>query len=57
MEPSEKPELPCADKLVFETKKAAEAAAATLEYQRGSKLKAYQCRYCHLWHLSSNSGE
>jgi hypothetical protein len=49
----ENPEKPCADKLAFNSKKEAKAAATTLEYQRGTKLKAYECRYCNLWHLSS----
>ncbi len=46
--------LPCADKMVFDTKTAAEAVSVTLEWQRGSTLKAYQCRHCGLWHLSSS---
>jgi hypothetical protein len=47
--------LPCAEKLVFDTEKEAKAAATTLEWQRGIKLKAYQCRHCGLWHLSRRS--
>ena len=46
-------ELPCADKLAFDTKKAAEATATVAGYQHGTKLKAYTCRYCQLWHLAS----
>jgi hypothetical protein len=49
----EKP-LPCADKLAFDTLQAARATANLSEYRYGSKLKAYKCRYCHLYHLSSN---
>lgn len=49
--------LPCADKLAFDTKEAAEAAAAVAEWQHGTKLKAYACRHCGLWHLSTNSDE
>jgi hypothetical protein len=47
--------LPCADKMVFDTKKAAEATALAADWQHGASLKAYKCRYCHLWHLSSQS--
>lgn len=46
--------LPCADKLAFDTKKQAEAAALTAQYQHGSRLKVYMCTYCDLWHLSSD---
>lgn len=46
--------LPCDDKLVFDTKKDAEATANVAHYRYGTKLKAYVCRYCGLWHLSSN---
>jgi hypothetical protein len=49
----EENELPCAGKLVFDIEKEARAAATTLEYQRGVKLKAYKCSHCGLWHLSS----
>jgi hypothetical protein len=45
--------LPCAEKLAFDTEVQAQAAATVAEYQHGVKLKAYQCRYCGLWHLSS----
>jgi hypothetical protein len=45
--------LPCADKLAFDTQKQAQAAATVALHQYGSKLRAYQCRYCGLWHLSS----
>jgi len=46
--------LPCADKLAFGTKEAAQATATTSEWRYGGKLKVYKCRYCHLYHLSSN---
>lgn len=45
--------LPCVDKLVFDTKKQAQDMAVSVEWQHGTVLKAYQCQYCHLWHLSS----
>jgi hypothetical protein len=44
----------CDDKMVFDTKAEAESAAVVAEYQRGTKLKVYRCRDCHLWHLSSD---
>lgn|GEM_PF-846925 len=48
-------DLPCHDKLAFDTKKQAETTATVVEYRYGSTVRAYHCRYCHLWHLSSNS--
>jgi hypothetical protein len=53
MEDLEPPVLPCADKLVFDTEKQAKVAANVAEYQHGTKLKAYKCRHCGLWHLAS----
>lgn len=53
MEVHEEPALPCADKLVFDTPKQAQATATVALYQHGTKLKAYKCQYCALWHLSS----
>jgi len=51
-------QLPCHDKLAFATREQAEAVAAVNAYRyKGSKLKAYQCRYCGLWHLSSQSDD
>jgi hypothetical protein len=47
--------LPCTDKLAFDTRREAEVAAIVAKYQRGIQLKAYVCRYCRLWHLSSGS--
>jgi hypothetical protein len=46
-------ELPCAEKMVFNTRKQAQATATAADWQYGATLKAYKCRYCHLWHLSS----
>jgi hypothetical protein len=46
-------ELPCAEKLVFDTREQAQASATVAEYQHGAKLKTYRCRYCGLWHLAS----
>lgn len=55
-EPDEldKQTLPCRDKLAFATREQAEAVAAVNAYRyKGVKLRAYQCRFCQLWHLSS----
>lgn len=46
--------LPCADKIAFDTREAAEATMAVSEWRYGGKLKVYKCRFCHLYHLSSN---
>ncbi len=45
--------MPCADKLAFDTRREAEAAANVAHYRYGSSLKVYCCSYCELWHLSS----
>jgi hypothetical protein len=45
--------LPCAEKLVFDTRQQAEAAATIARYQHGIRLKPYTCQHCGLWHLSS----
>jgi hypothetical protein len=45
--------LPCADKLAFDARKQAQAAATVANYQHGVKLKVYHCQHCQLWHLSS----
>ncbi len=45
--------LPCAEKLAFDTRTAAQAAAAAADWQYGARLKTYRCRHCNLWHLSS----
>lgn len=47
-------ELPCADKMAFDTIKEAKAAAAVAEHLHGIKLACYLCQYCSLWHLSSS---
>lgn len=43
----------CIDKIPFGSHKEAETAATVAHYQHGSKLKAYKCRVCKLWHLAS----
>lgn len=50
---SEDTTLPCADKMTFNSKKEAEAIALAVDWQRGTPLKAYKCRHCKLWHLTS----
>lgn len=47
------PELPCSNKLVFETREAANAAAILAEHQHNAKLKSYKCKHCDFWHLAS----
>lgn len=57
VETDENAGLPCADKLAFDTRKDAEATANVAHYRYGNKLKAYVCRYCNLWHLSSSPSD
>ena len=47
-------ELPCSEKLAFESREAAEGAAVYARHRHGTKLKVYKCRHCSLWHLASN---
>ncbi|MDQ3065120.1 MAG: hypothetical protein M3Q36_02515 [bacterium] len=44
----------CAEKLEFDTFDQAQASATTIMFQRGIKLKAYRCKHCKLWHLTSD---
>lgn len=46
-------QLACSEKLAFDTRTQAEAAATVARYQHGTELRAYRCRHCGLWHLSS----
>ncbi len=46
-------DLPCHEKLAFDTKEAAQGAATYAQYLHGTKLKVYKCRHCQLWHLAS----
>ncbi len=55
--PSNDGPLPCADKLVFDSRQEANVAANVAQYQRGLRLKSYRCRYCALWHLSGQITE
>ncbi len=45
--------LACSDKLAFDTREQAQAAATVAHYQHGTVLAVYKCRDCGLWHLSS----
>lgn len=47
--------LPCSDKLAFDSEKEALDQARVIKWRHDTKLKAYKCRHCGLWHLSSNS--
>jgi hypothetical protein len=49
--------LPCHEKLAFNTKEEAEATGTVARYRYGSKLKAYRCKHCQLWHLASDYGD
>lgn len=51
---SDEIKLPCVDKMVFDTKKEAQTASLTADWQHGARLKAYKCKHCHLWHLASD---
>ena len=47
----------CGDKMSFDTKTQAEAAALVADHQYGTKLAVYRCKYCDLWHVTSNYGD
>ena len=47
-------DLPCSEKLAFDTKEAAEGAAVYAGHRHGVRLRIYQCRHCKLWHLASS---
>ena len=47
-------ELPCADKIAYDTQKDAQAAATVARHWHGSKLYTYKCQYCALWHLATD---
>jgi len=49
--------LPCADKIAFDDKKDAQAAATVARYNHGSKLHVYLCKYCGLWHIASGTSD
>ena len=51
---TEEPQLPCADKLVFDSAKDAKATATVAHYRYGGAVKPYKCPYCDLWHLASS---
>lgn len=55
MDDSDEVTLPCADKLAFETRRQASAAANVAQYQHGASLRPYRCRHCSLWHLTTKT--
>ena len=46
--------LPCANKLTFDTREQARAAAVVADLQHDTKLKVYLCKHCQLYHLASS---
>lgn len=54
MDSNNAPEIPCKDKIAFDTVKQANTAALVADYQHGIPLKPYLCKYCGLWHLTSD---
>ncbi len=54
MEDYEEQQLPCSEKLAFDSAKEAEAASLVATMQRGIVLSVYECQFCGLWHLSSS---
>ena len=57
MKDDEDNKLPCWEKVVFDTKKEAEAAGLAADWQHGARLKAYKCKHCGLWHLATRFDE
>jgi hypothetical protein len=53
----EENKLPCADKVVFDTKQEATAAGLAADWQHGASLRSYKCKHCSLWHLSTKYKE
>jgi hypothetical protein len=51
----ESTQKPCADKLGFDTKQQANAAAVVAYLQHGTKLTVYKCTHCKLWHLATDT--
>ncbi|HEX8227051.1 MAG TPA: hypothetical protein VF572_04250 [Candidatus Saccharimonadales bacterium] len=49
-------ELPCKDKLAFDTQREAASSANVVQYRYGNAMHVYRCRFCQLWHLSSGQG-
>lgn len=57
MENTDPDPLPCAEKMVFDSHHKAQSTALAADWQHGASLTAYRCRYCHLWHLSSQPAD
>ncbi len=47
-------QLPCADKMSFDTQKEAQATATVARHRYGGSVKPYRCTHCNLWHLASH---
>jgi hypothetical protein len=47
-------ELPCSEKLAFDSQKEAEGAAVYAKHLHSAKFKTYKCKHCSLWHLASD---
>lgn len=43
----------CSEKMSFDSKAEAEKTATVAKHQHGTRLKAYLCKYCSLWHLAT----
>lgn len=56
-DPSIIEELPCSHKISFDSQKEATTSATVAQHQHGTKLKAYRCKFCKLWHLASAYNE
>lgn len=50
---NEQKDLPCVEKLTFDTLDKAKAEAVVIKWRHGTELQAYKCEHCGLWHLSS----
>ena len=48
-------ELPCSQKMAFDTKRQALDTATTSKHWYGTSLKAYRCKNCQLWHLATET--
>jgi hypothetical protein len=53
MKEDDQDQLPCSDKLSFDSKLQADATANIVSYRYGSSVYPYVCNDCGLWHLSS----
>lgn len=56
-ENGEPSELPCKDKLAFDTSKQAQATATVTLYRYGNQMRVYLCRHCDLWHMTGTQAK